>query len=76
MLWFILSEWYTVLRAHAFPWLPIYCQVKVLVIIFNPYKALGSAVLKTVSLFYILTQHLILVMAVSGKWEKEVKDAV
>lgn len=76
MLWFILSEWYTALIVHAFHWLPIYCQVKVLVIIFKSLKALGFSILETASLFYDLTLQLILVMAVSGKWEKEAKNAV
>lgn len=58
---------------HASPWQPICCQVKVLVIIFKSLQSLGSAILETASLFYILIQQLILVMAVSAKWEKAAK---
>lgn len=47
-----------------------------LVIIFKSLKALGFSILETASLFYDLTLQLILVMAVSGKWEKEAKNAV
>lgn len=76
MLWLILSEWYIVVMVHASPWQPIYCQVKEMAIIFKSLQSLGSAILETASLFYILIQQLIPVTGVSAKWEKAAKDAV